>query len=256
MTFPEALHPTTLTCLHVEGLKNLKALNGKGFQHLTCLEELRIIDCKKLQCFPGEELPASLMSLHLTLLPKLEDLGKGLLHLISLKELSIEFCENLQCLSENGLPASLSSLTISDLANLEDIDKGFFQNLISLEELYIFCCENLKYSSLEKENGNGGLKNLISLKKLDISSSEKLPSLLEEGLPTSFISLSISWFQNLRDLNQMGFQHLNSLEKLEIWCCENLQSLPDAGLPLSLSYLGIYKCPLLEPRCQKGAGSD
>ncbi|GMN63948.1 hypothetical protein TIFTF001_033027 [Ficus carica] len=302
ITFPEALLPTTLTLLRIEGLGNLKALNEEGFRHLTSLKRLRIDGCEKLQFFRGEVLPTSLAhlhlrklaklkalnwegfqhltslveliiegcdelqffhgevqstslaSLHLRKLAKLVDLGKGLQGLISLTELQIFDCERLRHLPENELPTSLTSLYMLSLPSLEDPGKGFFQHLISLKELEIKWCGKFKYGSVE-ENGKG-IKHLSSLTKLVIWYCEKLQSLLEDGLPTSLTFLSIAGFPKLREMNRMDFQHLNLLQAMEIWWCENLQCLPAEGLPSSLSFLDIYGCPLLEPRCQKGTGSD
>jgi hypothetical protein len=115
---------------------------------------------------------------------------------------------------------------------------------------------NCKKLNLRCFSEYGGLKNLISLKDLAIIDSEKLLGLLEEGLPPSLTSLWINGFQNLRDLNRMGFQHLISLGRLTIRNCGNLQCLPEPGLPSSLSSLDISECPLLNTRCQKGTGSD
>ncbi|XP_024031084.1 putative disease resistance RPP13-like protein 1 isoform X2 [Morus notabilis] len=244
MKFPETLLPTTLTSLYIENLENLQVLNGEGFEHLACLEELIIQNCKELQCFPGEMLPTSLTTLHLDELNKLEDLGKGLQHLTSLKELSIWNCENLRCLSGTGLPASLTSLRIRDLPSLEDVGDGFLRHLISLETLEIRGCNNLQYKAVE-ENGKGVLEQLISLKTLVLSNCEKLQSLLEEQLPTSLTSLEIRGFPRLRDLNRMGFQHLCSLQHLLIGNCKNLKCLPDEGLLSSLDSLRISRCPLV-----------
>ncbi|GMN69494.1 hypothetical protein TIFTF001_038543 [Ficus carica] len=232
----------------------LEDLGKGGFQHLISLEKLSIENCEDLQYLFENELPTSLTSLRLCKLPKVEDLGKGgLQHLISLKKLSIVKCENLQCLSENGLPTSLTYLCLEELPKLEDIGKGGLQHLISLKQLGIGKCEKLNLRCLSEY---GGLKNLILLKDLAIIDSEKLLGLLEEGLPPSLTSLWINGFQNLRDLNRMGFQHLISLGRLTIRNCGNLQCLPEQGLPSSLFSLDIFECPLLNPRCQKGTGSD
>ncbi|KAF5469799.1 hypothetical protein F2P56_010359 [Juglans regia] len=60
-SFPgELLLPTTLTYLYIESIGNLKSLDKEGFQHLTSLVELWIIDCRKLRYMPEEGFPASL----------------------------------------------------------------------------------------------------------------------------------------------------------------------------------------------------
>ncbi|EEF41056.1 conserved hypothetical protein [Ricinus communis] len=62
--------------------------------------------------------------------------------------------------------------------------------------------------------------------------------------------------QNMISLNYKGLQQLTSLRKSEIECCPNLQSNPEEGLPSSISFLSIWKCPLLERRCQQEGGED
>ncbi|XP_028961125.1 putative disease resistance RPP13-like protein 1 [Malus domestica] len=55
----EQLLPNTLHTLAICGT-SLKSLKGKGFQHLTCLQELEIKGCRSLEFLPKEGLPASL----------------------------------------------------------------------------------------------------------------------------------------------------------------------------------------------------
>ena len=60
-SFPEEwLLPTSLRHLYISGFENLKALNGKGFQHLTSLQELTLVSLDKLECLPAEGLPQTL----------------------------------------------------------------------------------------------------------------------------------------------------------------------------------------------------
>ncbi|KAL5548644.1 hypothetical protein UlMin_003875 [Ulmus minor] len=60
-SFPEeGLLPTTLTRLSIDSCYKLKGLNGRGFQHLTSLQDLFIVGCEELECLPQEGLPLSL----------------------------------------------------------------------------------------------------------------------------------------------------------------------------------------------------
>ncbi|KAM3733741.1 hypothetical protein ACB098_11G160000 [Castanea mollissima] len=63
-SFPEeALLPPNLTNFTIDYLPNLKSLNGKGFQPLTSLKNLRIWVCNNLDCLLEDVLPASLCEL-------------------------------------------------------------------------------------------------------------------------------------------------------------------------------------------------
>ncbi|XP_030509590.2 putative disease resistance RPP13-like protein 1 isoform X1 [Cannabis sativa] len=61
-SFPEEwLLPPTLTYLAIEFFESLEALNGKGFQQLTSLQNLSLFGLQKLECLP-EGLPHTLTS--------------------------------------------------------------------------------------------------------------------------------------------------------------------------------------------------
>ncbi|KAF5469804.1 hypothetical protein F2P56_010364 [Juglans regia] len=65
-SFPgELLLPTTLTYLCIKSIGNLKSLDKEGFQHLTSLVQLDIIDCRKLRYMPEEGFPACLRFLEI-----------------------------------------------------------------------------------------------------------------------------------------------------------------------------------------------
>ncbi|TQD79825.1 hypothetical protein C1H46_034605 [Malus baccata] len=65
----EGLLPTTITFVFISCLSNL---DGKGFRHLTSLENLTIVKCPELQRLPEERLPASLSELILKKCPLLQ----------------------------------------------------------------------------------------------------------------------------------------------------------------------------------------
>ncbi|KAB2594842.1 disease resistance RPP13-like protein 1 [Pyrus ussuriensis x Pyrus communis] len=56
----EQLLPTTLHTLRIHEMEILKSLEGKGLQHLTCLQELEFHDCDSLEFLSKEGLPESL----------------------------------------------------------------------------------------------------------------------------------------------------------------------------------------------------
>ncbi|XP_062081271.1 putative disease resistance protein At3g14460 [Humulus lupulus] len=59
-SFPEEwLLPPSLRRLNIFECNNLKALNSKGFQHLTSLRRLDLLYLKKLECLPAGGLPQS-----------------------------------------------------------------------------------------------------------------------------------------------------------------------------------------------------
>ncbi|KAI9127433.1 hypothetical protein K1719_001992 [Acacia pycnantha] len=64
--FPEDYSlPTSLTTLELIGFSFLETLNCTGLQHLTSLQQLKIMYCSKLEKLSGEKLPASLRKLHI-----------------------------------------------------------------------------------------------------------------------------------------------------------------------------------------------
>ncbi|XP_024929684.3 putative disease resistance RPP13-like protein 1 [Ziziphus jujuba] len=76
-SFPEEGQlPTTLTSLELVLFPNLKSLNGKAFQHLSCLQHLKISLCPELDCLP-EGLPASLSLLDISNCPLLSQSCRG-----------------------------------------------------------------------------------------------------------------------------------------------------------------------------------
>ncbi|KAI9086858.1 hypothetical protein K1719_031181 [Acacia pycnantha] len=67
------LLPTSLVFIRIYNMSNLKLLEGKGLQHLTSLEELRIWSCPNLESLPEDALPSSLLLLKIYKCPKLEE---------------------------------------------------------------------------------------------------------------------------------------------------------------------------------------
>ncbi|KAG8493278.1 hypothetical protein CXB51_010832 [Gossypium anomalum] len=125
--FPdEHLLPSSLETLWIIGLRNLKSLEYKGFQHLTSLSHLCIYYCTKLQSMPPNMLPHSLSYLFIYNCPNLQSMPPNMLpH--SLSYLYICNCPKLQSMPPNMLPPSLSRLCIKKCPLLKEHcekDKG------------------------------------------------------------------------------------------------------------------------------------
>ncbi|PPS16213.1 hypothetical protein GOBAR_AA04361 [Gossypium barbadense] len=125
--FPdEHLFPSSLETLWIIGLRNLKSLEYKGFQHLTSLSHLCIYYCTKLQSMPPNMLPHSLSYLFIYNCPNLQSMPPNMLpH--SLLYLYICNCPKLQSIPPSMLPPSLSRLCIKKSPLLKEHcekDKG------------------------------------------------------------------------------------------------------------------------------------
>ncbi|TXG55945.1 hypothetical protein EZV62_017258 [Acer yangbiense] len=115
-SFPNGGLPPNLHLLLIENCDHLTPQKDWGLNKMASLTRLTIIGgCSNLKSFPEEGLlPASLISLQVGELPKLEILNlRGIQFLTSLKGLHINSCNKLHCLSEGKLPISLSSLSIT-----------------------------------------------------------------------------------------------------------------------------------------------
>ncbi|GKV17262.1 hypothetical protein SLEP1_g27793 [Rubroshorea leprosula] len=149
--------------LTIYGYKNLKSLPNTIYQ-LKSLEFLWMTGCLSIEFIPDDSWPPNLTYLYLggcenlkcvpntmyqlTSLHRLEFPGgaltMGLQNLTSLQVLEIKQKFPLDIV----LPSSLTSLKIWD-ENLKSIPEGLFENLSSLEELWIIDCPKLR--SLPKE---------------------------------------------------------------------------------------------------------
>lgn len=175
--------------------------------------------------FPEGGLPDNLVSLWVENCDQLKSLPNRMQYVSSLQELYLKSCPGIMAFPDGGLPINLESLRIAN-------------------------CENLMLC-LDME-----LHRLISLRSFSIRGCRGLVSFPGDWLlPTSLISLGISELPDLRTMSE-GVLHLTSLEKLEIRECHKLLSLPEQGLPVSLSFLEVWKCPMLIKRCMKEKGED
>nr|POF23671.1 disease resistance protein rga2 [Quercus suber] len=224
-----------------------------------CLEELIIELCnqlesapchfpslKKLNIFqtcsrPFENICSkltTLVSLSISNILELASLPEQLLqNNCSLNDLKIQSCANLESISphENVFCTSLRSLKIKNCTELSYL----LHNLISLEELIVVRCPNLKsFPSIE-------IQDVASfLQRLEISECgvEALPTGLQ--LCTSLQELKIEGCPNLISIADLG-EELHSLTELRIYNCPNLILIADLLELRSLKNLGIFDCPKL-----------
>ncbi|THG22420.1 hypothetical protein TEA_016294 [Camellia sinensis var. sinensis] len=182
---PDALRNLrNLSRLWLYGCKNLEYIPEGWFHSATNLRRLDITGCKKLKA-----LPHGLQSINY--LTSLEQLGMnisqwnnnfkkiGLHSLPSLKTLSISGEEEEHPVGSSFpidgmlLPTSLIYLRISDFRNLEKLSSKLFQNLASLEDLWIRDCPRLKSLPVQRLPP--------SLNELSIESCPRLTGKCEKG---------------------------------------------------------------------------
>ncbi|KAL6327974.1 hypothetical protein AAG906_031318 [Vitis piasezkii] len=260
--------PCNLKHLKIENCANLQRLPN-GLQSLTCLEELSLQSCPKLESLPETGLPPMLRSLvlqkckSLKLLPHNYNSG-------FLEYLEIERCPCLISFPEGELPASLKQLKIRDCANLQTLPEGMMHHNSmvttyscclelpsTLKRLEIWDCRQFQPISEQMLHSNTALEHLSisnypnmkilpgflhSLTYLYIYGCQGLVSFPERGLPTPNLrDLYINNCENLKSLpHQM--QNLSSLQELNIRNCQGLESFPECGLAPNLTSLSIRDC--------------
>ncbi|XP_054790398.1 putative disease resistance protein At3g14460 isoform X2 [Prosopis cineraria] len=67
------LLPPTLTRLVIQWCFNLKTLDYNGLRHLSALQELHLVACPELKCYPKEGLPTTIQTLFVFICPKLKN---------------------------------------------------------------------------------------------------------------------------------------------------------------------------------------
>ena len=240
---------------YISGCRKLKLLAVAHTLSLSSLGILGLMDCPEL-LFHRDGLPSNLRELQILSCNQLtSDQGDwGLQRLASLTTFAIRGgCQEVRSFPKEWLlPTTIANLEIKDLPNLKSLDSKGLQQLTSLSKLSISDCPEFQ------SFGEGGFQQLTSLSKLSISNCLEFQSFGEGGFQhlTSLTGLLISSCPELKSLAKAGLQHLISLQKLRIFNCSKLQYLTKERLPDSLSFLAVYKCPLLEHRCQFEKGQD
>nr|CAN66640.1 hypothetical protein VITISV_013554 [Vitis vinifera] len=260
--------PASLNYLEIEGCPNLvyielpaldsawykisKCLKLRLLAHTPSLRKLELEDCPELS-FRG--LPSNLCELTIRNCNKLTpEVDWGLQRMASLTHLEIVGgCEDVESFPKDCLlPSGLTSLRIIKFPKLKSLDSKGLQRLTSLTTLYIGACPELQFFAEE------WFQHFPSLVELNISDCDKLQSLTGSVFQhlTSLQILHIRMCPGFQSLTQAGLQHLTSLERLGIWDCPKLQYLTKERRPDSLRRLWVYKCPLLEQRCQFEKGQE
>ncbi|CAK9136487.1 unnamed protein product [Ilex paraguariensis] len=179
------LHTPNLVSLHIYGFENPFCFPSQS-QSLTFLKSLSIVNCKRLESFPHQNLPPNLEELYIRNSGELKSLSEwGLQRLSSLRSFTMDdvYPELLSFPESCFLPATLKFLCIGEFSNLESLSKGL-RNLTSLEHLRIINCP--KFESLSE-----GLQNLTSLEHLEILYCPELGSLPNERILDTLLILRI-----------------------------------------------------------------
>ncbi|XP_021813003.1 putative disease resistance RPP13-like protein 1 [Prunus avium] len=265
-SFPLGIFPK-LTALNIGNCKNLESLclieEEGAVENLSHLNQLAILGCPNLVCFPLGGLPTpNLTQLELNGCDELKSLPERIHTLTALQYLYIINLPNLESIAEDGgLPPNLRYFVIYNCERLRassssvgDYCNWGLQALVSLEQFRI--------------RGRGSdeiLKTLLkqqllptTLHSLRIQELSTLTSLDGKGLAhlTSLQELYISDYPSLQFLPEEALQHLTSLQTLAIDGCDSIQFLPEEGLPPYLSYLSISNCSALKKRYENKTGQD
>ncbi|KAL3749109.1 hypothetical protein ACJRO7_010235 [Eucalyptus globulus] len=148
--------PITLQSLELWNCPMIKSLPNK-WHHLTSLQELRIVNCQNIKCFPKGGLPPKLRDLGIIGLVDLKQPVRewGLHLLTSLLSLAVAFYMGGEGEKEwfpskdkdawSLFPSSLTSLHIYGLRNTERLSSGLRNHLSSLQSFFIRDCPKLRY---------------------------------------------------------------------------------------------------------------
>ncbi|VAH12709.1 unnamed protein product [Triticum turgidum subsp. durum] len=226
--------------------------NTSWSENINRLEELVITRCGQISWQGSVVLPTSLRKI------VLERPGYSMDHFVScfLDLTSLTYLKFYHCDSLTAIPLHV-----------------WRNNLPSLEELFIFYCNNLtsivSEASSSSSTTNGGIKGFSSLATICIHRCDKLLSLHEflkpDCLPAvktievyyceELMSLSVDRLDGLQQLTIRGSDKLNmeramilpsSLKKLDLNCCQGIESINLANGQLAsspvLEELSIYNC--------------
>ncbi|KAM5588656.1 hypothetical protein ABKV19_006891 [Rosa sericea] len=245
---------TTLTYLHISGVKGLDCLPEGTLRNNKNLARLKIYRCEELTCIAphGFGCCASLQSLMIVGCNKLRYLPEGLLA-PSLEELLIINCPSLESIpfTEGIEYGSLHTLRIKKCSTLTSIPslQGFsFLGAIEISE----CSELLSLpSGLNCCTSLGKIK-IHSCNKLMFISIDSLPSLQQLDIRTCSSLESIDALHGLPSLHELTIRDCDKLtsllgsfpylDRLEIRNCPSLETIPCSDNLTTLSSLKVYSC--------------
>ncbi|KAM2968232.1 hypothetical protein FF1_028404 [Malus domestica] len=245
---------SSLTYLHLHQIPRLTPLLEGFLQHLTALEELKIVHLEivTLSNEIGLQNLIRLQRLEISGCPFLQELPPCLHKLSSLKEFKVRSCPSLVCFPETGFPSTLLGLEIKGCDALQLLPEWKMQNnnnlCFPLEYLVIEGCSSLKsfpngeLPSTLKELEIQNCINLESLPKDMIHNNSSLEFLKISGCPSV-----ASFPRGTFGLPAVTSSAVMNLKQLIINDCANLQLLPESLHNLiHLTNLEITQCPLVE----------
>ncbi|CAL5382935.1 unnamed protein product [Camellia sinensis] len=213
-----------LSRLLLYGCKNLEYIPEGWFHSATNLRRLDITGCKKLKA-----LPHGLQSINY--LTSFQELSMNISHWNNnFKKIGLHSLSSLKTLSISGeeeeehpvgssfpidgklLPTSLIVLWIRNFRNLEKLSSKLFQNLASLESLYIRDCPRLKSLPVQRLPP--------SLNELWIQNCPRLTGKCEKGKGKYWPHLAhIPDQSNCQDMCFQGFEYKERLIPIDFLVC-------------------------------------
>ncbi|XP_057742518.1 putative disease resistance protein At3g14460 [Arachis stenosperma] len=260
----------TLSIRGRESVKESALKAMMSINHLSCLQEIRILKCRKLE-FP-QLLQRKYDLVELQIYYSCDSLSSLSLDVFpNLKNLEIEGCMNLESVSMSEAPhAALQRLSIRGCDKLVSF-AGEGLAAPNLTYLHIYGCPNIcrlpkdglppNLKSLAVEIGEQQMRDLSWMGNLDAlihltiygNKCKNIKLYPEVGsLPhlPSLTTLKIRGFDNLETLECNELLRLTSLQQLHIYDCEKLENMEGEKLPPSLLLLELRRCGLLGENCK------
>uniref|UniRef100_A0A2N9FR35 NB-ARC domain-containing protein n=1 Tax=Fagus sylvatica TaxID=28930 RepID=A0A2N9FR35_FAGSY len=222
----------SLETLHFEDMQEWKDWIpcGDEYEEFSCLRELSISHCPKLQ----GKLPYHLQSLEKFCVRKCEELVVSIPSLPMLHELEIVGCKEVVRRNTVEL-CSLKSIVIS-IPDLKSLTEEFMHGYPIVPKSH--------HRQLDVHDKDTEIEDCSALKSLPMSNC----TCLEDATITEF---GDKHCPSLKFLSSRGDLPV-TLKILKIWECSELTSLSSSGqLPIALKQLYVQSCPKLESVADK-----